>query len=161
MRNFIAIAKYEWKMQIKSPGFWVILLFVLIIGGLDTFPTAENMARLDNQLQNSGYVVSRLLTHVVLMMFGFVFMTASRIQRDKKLGISELQKGQYVAGKFYFQFVRCAFGRRSVFCDKRHCSLNLQSGSIRCASILYWIYLRGNTYGGFHDRVCCFFACSD
>ena len=43
-------------------------------------------------------------------MFGFVFMTADRIQRDRKLGISELhmasplasplEKGQYAAGKF-------------------------------------------------------------
>jgi ABC-type transport system involved in multi-copper enzyme maturation permease subunit len=106
MRNFLTIAKYEWKMQIKNPGFWVILVFVLIIGGLDSFPTAANMVRLDNQLQNSGYVVSRLLTYVVLMMFGFVFMTANRIRRDRKLGVSELHmasplaKGQYVAGKF-------------------------------------------------------------
>jgi|GEM_PF-6637328 len=51
------------------------------------------MARLDNQLQNSGYVVSRLLTHVVLMMFGFVFMTANRIRRDKKLGVTFLSIG--------------------------------------------------------------------
>ncbi len=106
MRNFMTIAKYEWKMQIVNPGFWVILVFVLIIGGLDSFPTPANMVRLDGQLQNSGYVVSRLLTYVVLMMFGFVFMTANRIRRDIKLGISELYmasplaKGQYVAGKF-------------------------------------------------------------
>jgi len=106
MHNFLTIARYEWKMQIKNIGFWVILVFVLITGGLDSFPTAANMVRLDNQLQNSGYVVSRLLTYVVLMMFGFVFMTANRIQRDRKLGISELYmasslaKGQYVAGKF-------------------------------------------------------------
>jgi len=107
LRNFLTIAKYEWKMQIKNPGFWIILIFTIIIAGLDSFPTPANMARLDNQLQNSGYVVSRLLAYdVVLMMFGFVFMTANRIQRDKKLGISELHmafplvKGQYVAGKF-------------------------------------------------------------
>lgn len=107
MRNFLTIAKYEWKMQIRNTGFWVILVFSLIIGGLDSFPTAANMERLDNQLQNSGYVVSRLFSYVVvLMMFGFVFLTANRIRYDKKLGISELYmtfplaKRQYVAGKF-------------------------------------------------------------
>ncbi len=105
MFRFLTIAKYEWKMQIKNSGFWVILLVTLVIGGLDSFPTAQNMIRLDNQLQNSGYVVSRLLTDVILMMFGFVFMTANRIGRDNKLGVSELHmaspltKGQYVTGK--------------------------------------------------------------
>lgn len=105
VRNFLMVAKYEWKMQIRNLGFWVILALGLIIGGLDSFPTAANMARLDNQLLHSGYVAARLLTYVVLMMFGFVFMVANRIRRDIKLGISELYmasplaKGQYVAGK--------------------------------------------------------------
>ena len=107
MRNFITIAKCEWEMQIKNLGFWLILALGLVIGGLDTFPTAGNMVRLDSQLFDSGYVAARLLqTVVVLMMFGFVFISADRIGRDKKLGVSELymalplKKGQYIAGKF-------------------------------------------------------------
>jgi ABC-type transport system involved in multi-copper enzyme maturation permease subunit len=107
MRNFITIAKYEWKIQIKNLGFWIILALGLFIGGMDSLPTAGNMVRLDSQLLNSGYVAARLLQSVVvLMMFGFVFMTANRIGRDKKLGVTELfmasplKKGQYVAGKF-------------------------------------------------------------
>lgn len=107
MRNFLTIAKYEWKMQIRNLGFWIILVVGLVIGGLDSFPTSANMVRLDGQIQNSGYVVSRLLLYaVVLMMFGFVFMVSNRIRCDKKLGVSELYmvspltKWQYIAGKF-------------------------------------------------------------
>ena len=107
MYNFLTIAKYEWKMQIKNLGFWIILAVGLVTGGLDSFPTAANMARLDGQIENSGYIVSRLLLYpVVYMMFGFVFMAANRIRRDKKIGISELHmtspltKGRYIAGKF-------------------------------------------------------------
>ena len=107
MRNFSTIAKCEWKMQIKNPGFWIILALGFTLSCLDNFPNAANMARLDDQLQNSGYVVARLLHDaVVLMMFGFVFMVANRIRRDKKLGVSELYmaspltKGKYIAGKF-------------------------------------------------------------
>jgi len=48
VHNFLTIAKYEWKMQIKNPGFWLILAFALIIAGFDSFPTSANMARLDN-----------------------------------------------------------------------------------------------------------------
>jgi len=107
MPNLITIFKYEWKMQIRNLGFWIILLIALIVGGLDSFPTAANMIRLDNQLLSSSYVVTRLLRQeAVLMMFGFMFLTANRILRDHKLGVSQLymatplNKGNYIYGKF-------------------------------------------------------------
>jgi ABC-type transport system involved in multi-copper enzyme maturation permease subunit len=106
MRNFLTIARYEWKMQLKNPGFWLILAFGLFMGLMECFPSAANMARLDGQLEDSGYVAERLIRFTVgLMMFGIMFITANRIGRDRKLGVCELymasplKKGQYIIGK--------------------------------------------------------------
>jgi len=106
MGSFITVAKCEWKMQIRNIGFWLLLALALTVSILDCFPSASNMARLDNQLTDHGYVVTRVIKDsLVLMLFGFVFLVSNRIRRDKSLGVAELymaspiSKAQYVFGK--------------------------------------------------------------
>jgi polyferredoxin len=88
MRSIGTIAKYELKMQLRSPAFWILLFFGVVIALLDNFPSPANLARLKS-LVNQGYVVSRLLLQPgLVLLFGSMFLVSGRIRNDRKLMVS-------------------------------------------------------------------------
>ena len=104
------IAKYEWKMQIRRIGGWLVFAFSLVIALLDDFPSAANMKRLA-ELPRQGYVVYRLIGQPgIILLFGLMFLLSDRIRGDWKSGTLDLfttapiRKAQYLTGKFLGNF---------------------------------------------------------
>ncbi len=98
-------------MQLKKPGFWLILAFGLTLGLLDNFPSEGNLQRLP-LLTEQAYVVSRLLMQTgVLLLFGFMFLVSNRIREDRKSGTLDLfmaapvDKFEYITGKISGNFI--------------------------------------------------------
>ena len=110
MRDIITVFYYEFKMQIKNIGFWIVLLFCLVLVLLDSFPSQANILRLDHQLSSSGYIVTRMIRICLLILFGYMFLVSSRIRRDKKTGASDLlmatklKKKNYIFGKIFANY---------------------------------------------------------
>lgn len=111
MGNIAAISRFEFKMQIKNIGFWLVLALAVIMSLLDNAPTPDNMKRLQF-LYDQNYVVYRtMLQDGVILLFGMAFLIAGRINTDKKKGVIQLfmaaplSQQQYVLGKFLGNFL--------------------------------------------------------
>ena len=105
MRKMMSVIHYEYKMQLKRPASWGILLAVTVIALLDNFPSAYNLARLEF-LNQPAYFLSRTMSFdALIIVFGLLFLLSGRISADYKAGVkniimaSDIKKGQYVSGK--------------------------------------------------------------
>lgn len=120
MGKMTAIIYYEFKMQIKRPVTWGILLAVTALSLADNFPSAANLARLEF-LDQPAYFVYRIMSFdALLLLFGLLFLLAGRFPMDRKNGMKSLlisfplKKWQYVRGKliggFFYTFcILCVF----------------------------------------------------
>lgn len=106
LNKILTISKFEWKMQIKRLGGWLVLVFSLAVALADNFPSAANLERLA-LLTKQGYVVYRLLAQPgTILFFGMLFLLSDRIRGDQTSGVQDLfmsaplRKTQYIAGKF-------------------------------------------------------------
>lgn len=111
MSKLFSIAKYEYKMQIKRPAGWLVLLFVFLSAMADSLPTASNMARLEF-LNDISYYIRRILSFDgLLLLFGLLFLMSNRLVDDRKTGRRELfisspvRKGNYLLGKLLGNFL--------------------------------------------------------
>lgn len=114
MSKIISIIRYEYKMQIKRPAAWGILLAATLLSLLDNFPSEGNLARLEFLNQPAYYVYRIMSFDALLLMFGLVSLLAGRFPLDNRTGMksllmaSPLKKWQYVPGKllggFFYTF---------------------------------------------------------
>lgn len=105
MSKLFSIAKYEYKMQIKRPAGWIVLLFVFLSAMADSLPTSSNMARLEF-LNEISYYIRRIFSFDgLLLLFGLLFLMSNRLVDDRKTGRRELfisspiRKKDYLFGK--------------------------------------------------------------
>ena len=111
MHNCLSVIHYEYKMQIKNPAAWGLLLAAAAIALLDNFPNKGNLARLEF-LPDPVYFVYRTMSlDGLIMSFGLLFLLSNRIPLDLKTGVkslmtaSPLSKGQYLSGKLFGGFL--------------------------------------------------------
>ncbi len=111
MGKILAIVRYEYKMQLRHPATWAILLAATALSLLDNFPSAGNLMRLEF-LQESAYFVYRVMSlDALVLLFGLSFLLAGRLPLDGKTGMkalflsAPLHKGQYVLGKLLGGFL--------------------------------------------------------
>ncbi|HBC27179.1 MAG TPA: hypothetical protein DC013_07180 [Ruminococcaceae bacterium] len=118
MSKSALIARYEFKMQIRKIGGWLVFAFSLALALFDDFPSAGNLNRL-SELHKQGYVVYRLIGQPgILLLFGLMFPVSVRIYGDWKKGTLDLlttapiRKAQYLSGKFLgsFAYLLCMTG---------------------------------------------------
>lgn len=107
----LIIAKYEFKIQFKRIGFWIILFIGTALALVDNFPSDANLSRLPKLIYQE-YVVSKLLLQPgVILLFGFIFLIANQISDDRKKGMNQiimtkpLSRFRYVLGKFLGNYI--------------------------------------------------------
>ena len=105
MNELISISKYEYKIQIKRPVGWVVLLAVFIFAMLDCLPTTANMSRIEF-LYDIHYYVRRIFSFAgLILLFAIMFLVAGRLVGDRKTGSRDLfmaapiKKSSYIGGK--------------------------------------------------------------
>ena len=91
MKRFFGVAKYEFKMSIRRPGFWLVygllMAFYLAVGIL---PDGEsNPVTVDQIWSQAGHYVFMLNIFTPLLAG---ILSADRMQRDFLSGVNELQK---------------------------------------------------------------------
>lgn len=111
MYKFAIISKYEYKMQIKRIAGWIVLLFVILSAMMDCLPTLSNIARVEF-LQDIHYYVRRVFSFDgLILLFGVMFLTSSRLVSDRKTGrrdlfmTAPLGKISYIGGKLFGNFL--------------------------------------------------------
>lgn len=111
MNKLLSISKYEYKMQIKRPVGWIVLLAVFIFSMLDCLPTAANMTRIEF-LYDIHYYVRRIFSFGgLILLFGIMFLSAGRLVDDRKTGCRDLfmaasiRKSCYIGGKLLGNFL--------------------------------------------------------
>lgn len=120
MRKMITIIHYEYKMQLKRPATWGVLLAVTIFSLLDNFPSAKNLARLEFLNEPAYFIYRTMSFDGLILMFGLMFLMAERFPIDNKTGMKPLllshalQKWQYVSGKLLGGFLY-AFSALCIF----------------------------------------------
>ena len=105
MRKLCSVLCYEYKMQIKRPAVWGVLLVTVAMAQLDNFPSAQNLARLEF-LNQPAYFVCRVMSlDALLLFFGLAILLANRFPTDRKNGMKHLflsyplEKTAYILGK--------------------------------------------------------------
>lgn len=105
MRKLCSVLYYEYKMQIKRPAVWGVLLVAVAMAQLDNFPSAQNLARLEF-LNQPAYFVCRVMSlDALLLFFGLAILLANRFPTDRKNGMKHLflsyplEKTAYILGK--------------------------------------------------------------
>ena len=110
MGKMLAVIHYEYKMQLKRPAVWGVLLAVTAISLLDSYPSDGNLARLEF-LDEPAYFVHRIVSlDSLVLLFGLMFLLAGRFPMDDKTGMKSLlmtcpiQKWHYIMGKLLAGF---------------------------------------------------------
>lgn len=105
MGKLLTVAKFEYKMQIKRTGGWLVLIFVLVSSMTECLPTSANIARLEF-IEDIHYYVRRVFSlDGLLLLFGILFLTAGRLADDRKSHRRDLfmaapiGKAGYIGGK--------------------------------------------------------------
>ena len=105
MSKLLTIAKFEYKMQIKRAAGWLVLFFVLVSSMAECLPTSANIARLEF-IEDIHYYVRRVFSlDGLLLLFGILFLVASRLVDDRKSQRRDLfmaapvGKANYICGK--------------------------------------------------------------
>lgn len=105
MSKLLTVAKFEYKMQIKRTAGWLVLFFVLVLSMAECLPTSANIARLEF-IEDIHYYVRRVFSlDGLLLLFGILFLTASRLVDDRKSHRRDLfmaapiGKASYLGGK--------------------------------------------------------------
>lgn len=120
MGKVISILRYEYKMLVRRPAGWGVLLAGSAMALPDSFPSAGNLARLEFLRQPAYFLYRTVSLDMLLMTFGLMFLLSNRFPADDKSGVkplimaSPVRKGQYIAGKltaaFAYAFTMlCAF----------------------------------------------------
>ena len=105
MNELISISKYEYKIQIKRPVGWVVLLAVFIFAMLDCLPTTANMSRIEFLYDIHCYVRRIFSFAGLILLFAIMFLVAGRLVGDRKTGSRDLfmaapiKKSSYIGGK--------------------------------------------------------------
>lgn len=91
MKRFLGVAKYEFSMSIRRPGFWLVygllMAFYLAVGIL---PDGESTpVTMDQIWSQAGHYVFMLNIFMPLLAG---ILSADRMQRDFLSGVNELQK---------------------------------------------------------------------
>lgn len=120
MDKILTILRYEYKTQVRRPAGWIVLAAAAALALLDSFPSPENLARLEF-LDQPAYFVSRIARFdALVLLYGLTFLLAGRLPMDDALGTKPLfmaapvGKGQYFLGKLlggwlYTFTALCAF----------------------------------------------------
>lgn len=111
MSRLLSIAKFEYKMQIKSIAGWLVLLFALVSSMMDCLPTAANIARIEF-LGDIHYYVRRVFSFDgLILLFAILFLTAGHLIDDRKSHRRDLfmtapiRKISYIGGKLLGNFL--------------------------------------------------------
>jgi len=106
MKRLLAVAKYEFLMQVRRSALWISTLIVILLEVWDLFPNAYNFHRLNN-LPNHFYIAGKVAEQGgELLLLITMFLVADRILRDKKLKTTEvimatpISHVSYVLGKY-------------------------------------------------------------
>lgn len=105
MHKICSIIHYEYKMQIKRPAGWGVLLAASASALLDSFPSGSNLARLEF-LRYPSYFIFRIMSiDTLILTFGLMFLLAGRFPLDSQTNVKSLMmaaplhKAQYLSGK--------------------------------------------------------------
>lgn len=111
MSKTAAVIRYEYKMLLKNPAGWCLLILVTALALFDNFPSEANLARLEF-LNEPAYFISRTLRFDgLLMVFGLMFLLSGRFSEDERTNMrallmaSPLDRKQYAAGKLLGGFL--------------------------------------------------------
>lgn len=110
MRKVFSVLRYEYKMQMKRPATWGVMIVATIITLLDNFPSASNLARLEFLLQPDYFIHRTMSLYGLILAFGLIFLLSNRFGVDIKTGVKSLfmaaplKKRQYIGGKLLAGF---------------------------------------------------------
>lgn len=90
MDKVLTILRYEYRMQLRRPAGWAILAAAAVMALLDSFPSPENLARLEF-LDQPAYFVYRIMSlDALVLLFGLTFLLAGRLPLDVSSGTKAL-----------------------------------------------------------------------
>ena len=73
MDTVLTILRYEYRMQLRRPAGWAILAAAAVMALLDSFPSPENLVRLEF-LDQPAYFVYRIMSlDALVLLFGLTF----------------------------------------------------------------------------------------
>jgi aminopeptidase N len=105
--QFVPVATFEWRYQLKSPVFWVgCLIFFLLTFGATTVDTIQIGSRGNVNINGPYAIVQTLGIMSVFAVFIVVAMVAGAVIRDDETGFApilrstRLGKGAYLGGRF-------------------------------------------------------------
>ena len=104
---FAAIARFEWRYQLRSPVFWVgCALFFLLTFGATTVDTIQIGSRGNVNINSPFAIVQTLGIMSLFAVFIVVAMVAGPVLRDDETGFApilrstRMGKGAYLGGRF-------------------------------------------------------------
>lgn len=104
---FAAVARFEWRYQVRSPVFWVgSLLFFLLAFGATTMDTIQIGARGNVNVNSPFAILQTLGIMSIFAIFVVVAMVAGPVIRDDETGFAPILrstrvgKGAYLGGRF-------------------------------------------------------------
>jgi hypothetical protein len=90
MKTLLVVTKFELRMQLRRPAFWLALLALLILVQLETFPSGANLRRLTH-LDLSAYVAFRtFLISMPLVAIVAALLSTGRLGMDRRLEMESL-----------------------------------------------------------------------
>ncbi|RPI86833.1 MAG: hypothetical protein EHM40_23435, partial [Chloroflexi bacterium] len=107
MSQFFGVARHEYSMSIRRPGFWIaytlLCLFYVVSSITPTLSGSEDILRPDQIWPEAGHVV--FMYNIFLPLLAGI-LAADRMQRDVRMGVRELQRStpltipMYVLAKY-------------------------------------------------------------
>ncbi|MBN8489163.1 MAG: hypothetical protein J0M20_15745, partial [Burkholderiales bacterium] len=104
---FSAVARFEWRYQLRSPVFWVgFALFFLLTFGATTVDQIQIGSKGNVNLNSPFAIVQTLAVMSLFAIFIVVAMVAGTVLRDDETGFApilrstRLGKGAYLGGRF-------------------------------------------------------------
>lgn len=108
MSQFVGVARHEYAMSIRRPGFWIayILLGLFYVVSILTpsMDGSEDIIRADQVWSAAGHVV--FMFNIFLPLLAGI-LSADRMQRDSRIGMRELQRSTslsmpaYILSKYF------------------------------------------------------------
>ncbi len=111
MRKMLCIIWHEYKMQVRRPATWGVLLAAIGATLLDSFPSALNLTRLELLPQPDYFIYRIISVDGLILVFGLMFLLSNRLSVDVNTGMKPLfmaslvTRGQYTGGKLLAGFL--------------------------------------------------------
>ncbi len=108
MSQFLGVARHEFRMSIRRPGFWIaytlLCLFYIVTSITPSVDRSEDIIRPDEIWREAGHVV--FMYNIFLPLLAGI-LSADRMQRDFRTGVRELQRSTplslpaYILAKYF------------------------------------------------------------